>query len=82
MSNCKHWEQVLSIFSTNNLGSFGRVKLSKNKETGKYVALKQLKKAEIIRLKQVDHIINENNILANASHPLIVSYNYIYKGRI
>ena len=33
------------------IGSFGRVKLSKNKVTGKYVALKQLKKAEIIRLK-------------------------------
>lgn len=36
------------------------------------MALKILKKAEIIRLKQVDHIINENTILANIDHPLIV----------
>jgi len=50
------------------------VKLAKNKATGKYVALKQLKKAEIIRLKQVDHIINENTILANVDHPLIVAF--------
>ena len=33
------------------IGSFGRVRLSKNKVTGKYWALKSLKKAEIIRLK-------------------------------
>lgn len=36
------------------------------------MALKQLKKSEIIRLKQVDHIINENTILANLNHPFIV----------
>lgn len=33
------------------LGSFGRVRLARNKTTNKYVALKSLKKAEIIRLK-------------------------------
>jgi protein kinase A len=32
-----------------------------------------LKKAEIIRLKQVDHIINENTLLSNVHHPFIVS---------
>jgi serine/threonine protein kinase len=32
-------------------GSFGRVKLARNKVTNKWVALKMLKKAEIIRLK-------------------------------
>lgn len=37
------------------------------------MALKMLKKAEIIRLKQVDHVINENSILANISHPCIVN---------
>jgi protein kinase A len=38
------------------------------------VALKQLKKAEIIKLKQVDHIINENTIGANLKHPFIVNF--------
>ena len=32
-------------------GSFGRVKLAKNKTNGKYVAIKILKKAEIIKDK-------------------------------
>jgi len=48
------------------------VKLAKNKVSQGYCALKILKKAEIIRLKQVDHIINENTILANLDHPFIV----------
>ena len=48
------------------------MKLARNKQTNKYVALKSLKKAEIIRLKQVDHVINENTILGNLQHPFIV----------
>ena len=31
-----------------------------------------LKKAEIIKMKQVDHIMNENQILSSIDHPLIV----------
>ena len=45
-----------TIERTLGTGSFGRVKLAKNKTNGKYVAIKILKKAEIIKLKQVDHI--------------------------
>jgi len=60
------------VYQTLGCGAFGRVKLSKNKQTGNYVALKRLKKGELIRLKQVDHIINENRILANMNHPYIV----------
>jgi serine/threonine protein kinase len=53
-------------------GSFGRVKISKNKTTGKYHAIKILKKAEIIKLKQVDHIMNEVRILSVIDHPFLV----------
>ena len=53
-------------------GSFGRVRLAKSKATGKYFAVKILKKAEIIKMKQVDHIMNENQILSSIDHPLIV----------
>ena len=31
-----------------------------------------MKKAEIIKMKQVDHIMNENNILASIDHPFII----------
>jgi serine/threonine protein kinase len=53
-------------------GSFGRVKISKQKTSGKYFAIKVLKKAEIIKLKQVDHIMNEVRILSVIDHPFLV----------
>ena len=53
-------------------GSFGRVKLSKNKVSGNYVATKILKKFEIIKLRQVDHILNEVKILSILDHPFLV----------
>ena len=53
-------------------GSFGRVKLAKNKKDGKFVAIKILKKAELIKLKQVDHILNEIKILTMIDHPFLV----------
>ena len=37
-----------------------------------YVALKILKKAEILKLKQVDHIMNEISILSEINHPFLV----------
>jgi serine/threonine protein kinase len=54
-------------------GSFGRVKIAKCKTTGKYWAIKVLKKAEIIKLKQVDHIMNEVRILSAVDHPFLVN---------
>ena len=53
-------------------GSFGRVKLAKNKKDENYVAIKILKKAQIIKLKQVDHILNEIKILTMIDHPFLV----------
>ena len=53
-------------------GSFGRVKLAKHKATGEYCALKILKKNDIIKLKQVDHVISENSILIDIDHPFLV----------
>ena len=62
-------------FSHYNLwlkGSFGRVRLAKNKKSGEYYAMKILKKSDIIKLKQVDHVISENTILADIDHPFLV----------
>ena len=55
------------------VGSFGRVLLAKNKKTGEFFAMKRLKKADIIKLRQVDHVISENTILADIEHPFLVS---------
>jgi serine/threonine protein kinase len=48
------------------------VRLAKNKKTNEYFAMKILKKADIIKLKQVDHVISENTILADIDHPFLV----------
>ena len=47
--------------------------LAKNKKSGEYFAMKRLKKADIIKLRQVDHVISENTILADIDHPFLVS---------
>lgn len=53
-------------------GSFGRVRFVTHKNTGSYWAIKMLKKAEVIRLQQVEHMISEKNILSSLDHPFIV----------
>jgi len=73
------------LTTTLGTGSFGRVMLCKNKKSGEYFAMKRLKKADIIKLRQVDHVISENTILADIDHPFLVSYihlnsNYIFVG--
>jgi len=61
------------IRDTLGTGTFGRVRLVKHKMTEKYYALKILKKSEIIRLKQVDHIKSEVTLLKMISHPFVVN---------
>lgn len=60
------------VKETIGTGSFGRVRLGRHKQSGTYVALKILKKAEIIRLRQVDHIISEVSILTQIDHPFLI----------
>ena len=62
------------LTTTLGTGSFGRVMLCKSKKSGDYYAMKRLKKADIIKLRQVDHVISENTILADIDHPFLVSY--------
>ena len=60
--------------STLGTGSFGRVRISKNKKNGNYVAMKIMKKLDIIKAKQTDHIMNEVKILGMISHPFIINF--------
>lgn len=54
-------------------GAFGRVKFVTYRTTGQFYALKMLKKAAIIKMKQVDHIASEKSILSSLKHPFIVN---------
>ncbi|KAI9004421.1 kinase-like domain-containing protein [Hyaloraphidium curvatum] len=62
------------ILKTLGTGSFGRVHLVRMRgEHEKYLAMKVLKKTEIVKLKQVEHTINEKNILDELDHPFLVN---------
>ncbi|CEO94837.1 unnamed protein product (mitochondrion) [Plasmodiophora brassicae] len=67
---------TFTIGATLGTGTFGRVRLATIAIDGKpkYMALKMLKKTEIIRLKQVEHIKDEKRILSAICHPFIVNF--------
>lgn len=60
---------MLDIIGT---GTFGKVKLCYHQPTKQYLACKILKKKKIIKLKQVEHIMNEKKVLELIDHPFIV----------
>eukprot|EP00413_Alexandrium_margalefii_P047884 CAMPEP_0204584322 /NCGR_PEP_ID=MMETSP0661-20131031/46272_1 /ASSEMBLY_ACC=CAM_ASM_000606 /TAXON_ID=109239 /ORGANISM="Alexandrium margalefi, Strain AMGDE01CS-322" /LENGTH=324 /DNA_ID=CAMNT_0051593759 /DNA_START=33 /DNA_END=1007 /DNA_ORIENTATION=+ len=62
-----------SLGKTLGTGAFGRVRFVTYVATGKPYALKTLKKAAIIKMKQVDHIVSEKAILSRMVHPFIVN---------
>ena len=61
------------IMRTLGTGSFGRVHLIQKKSNGKYYAMKVMKKSEVVRLKQVEHTLNEKHILEVVDMPFLVN---------
>ena len=61
--------------ATVGTGTFGRVRIVKLKGDASRtaMALKMLKKTEVIRLKQVEHVRSEKEILMSIDHPFIVT---------
>jgi protein kinase X len=47
--------------------------LCREKATKKYYALKVLGIADVVRLKQVEHVRNEKRVLGMAHHPFIIT---------
>ena len=70
--------QMFTIGDTLGTGTFGRVRLVSYHQPPLspkplHFALKMLKKSEILRLKQVEHIKAEKSILSRICHPFIVN---------
>lgn len=61
-------------------GSFGRVMICyvKKDRTQRY-AMKMLKKENIVKMKQVEHTLNEKKILSSIDFPFIVKLAYSFK---
>lgn len=53
-------------------GAFGEVRLCREKMTGNVYAMKKLKKAEMLRRGQVEHVKSERNLLAEVDCACIV----------
>lgn len=60
------------LLKTIGTGTFGRVCLCRDRMSGGYCAMKILEIADVIRLKQVDHVKSEKTILMQAKHPFII----------
>lgn len=54
-------------------GTFGRVVLVQHAPSKQYFALKMLSIQEVIKLKQVEHVKNEKDVLSSVRHPFIVN---------
>ena len=54
------------------IGTFGQVKLARGRADGRHYALKVLRKEQLLRLRQVQHVLNERRLLAAMDHPLVV----------
>lgn len=54
-------------------GSFGRVHLVQSKHNHRFYAIKVLKKAQVVKMKQVEHTNDERRMLCRVKHPFLVT---------
>lgn len=54
-------------------GSFGRVHLVQSKHNQRFYAVKVLKKAQVVKMKQVEHTNDERRMLQEVKHPFLIT---------
>lgn len=62
-----------NIQRTLGTGSFGRVHLVQSKHNQRFYAVKVLKKAQVVKMKQVEHTNDERRMLQRCKHPFLVT---------
>ena len=60
-------------------GAFGEVRLVRDKSNGQIFAMKKLKKTEMVRRGQVDHVKAERNLLAEVHDEAVVKLYYSFQ---
>merc|ERR1719239_2138797 len=81
-NNPKHNTASLEEFErlkTLGTGSFGRVMLVQHKANKTHYAMKILDKQKVVKLKQVEHTLNEKKILQAITFPFLVSLEFHFK---
>ncbi|KAL9112537.1 MAG: hypothetical protein Q9227_003108 [Pyrenula ochraceoflavens] len=54
-------------------GSFGRVHLVQSKHNQRFYAIKVLKKAQVVKMKQIEHTNDERKMLGRVKHPFLIT---------
>lgn len=62
-----------TIQRTLGTGSFGRVHLVQSKHNQRFYAVKVLKKAQVVKMKQVEHTNDERRMLQRCRHPFLIT---------
>lgn len=89
----KSTSMIFSVKKTNNVvclddfdllkmlgkGAFGEVILAQYKETGKFYAIKILKKKAIVEMDQLEHTKTEQKILSHVNHPFLVGLDFAFQ---
>lgn len=69
----------LDVIKTIGTGTFGRVCLVRHRGSGAHKALKVLSIEEVVRLKQVEHVHNEREVLQAIRHPFVVELQWHHR---
>ena len=62
-----------TIQRTLGTGSFGRVHLVQSKHNQRFYAIKVLKKAQVVKMKQIEHTNDERKMLQRVKHPFLIT---------
>lgn len=55
-------------------GATGRVFLVRDNRSGAVLAVKAMRKVDLLRRGQAQHLVSESRLLASLSHPFVVSH--------
>ncbi|XP_026816004.1 cAMP-dependent protein kinase catalytic subunit beta-like [Rhopalosiphum maidis] len=68
------------LHKTIGVGAFGRVMLVNHKlHPNKFLAMKIMKKEQILKRNYLQHVVNEKQLLSNLRHPFIIQMEYCAK---
>ncbi|KAH8705724.1 kinase-like domain-containing protein [Talaromyces proteolyticus] len=69
----KYSLEDFTLQRTLGTGSFGRVHLVQSRHNHRFYAVKVLKKAQVVKMKQVEHTNDERRMLQRVKHPFLVT---------
>ncbi|PYH90798.1 camp-dependent protein kinase catalytic subunit [Aspergillus ellipticus CBS 707.79] len=69
----KYSLEDFTLQRTLGTGSFGRVHLVQSKHNHRFYAIKVLKKAQVVKMKQIEHTNDERRMLNRVRHPFLIT---------